>query len=162
MLNHLRGNQLLLTIMAVYAVYVFIGYMTPRPYISSIVGILSLGAGVFMFSRYARAAWDVLWNRERAPYGAHDAVLGAAELALGMVYSGLFRLSWNYFGQPDTWSGTWYSSLGLFMIAKGAYRIALSPEDELPTSRLPRNVLTALFFGFALIVAYVAGATFGR
>lgn len=162
MVNHIRGNRLLLTLAAIYLAYFIVGFFTPRPYVSSIVGILALGAGVFMFGRYVTTAWKVLWWQERGAYGAHDAVLGAAELALGMIYSGTFRLVWNYFDQPDNWSGTWYSSLGLFMIAKGAYRIALSPTDDLQETRFPKDVITVLFFGFALVVAYVAGATFGR
>lgn len=162
MMQHIRGNRLLLTILLIYAVYIFVGHFTPRPYVSSIVGILSLGAGIFMFTRYAATAWDVLWNQERAQYGAHDAVLGAAELALGMIYSGMFRLLWNYFEQPDTWSGTWFSSLGLFMIAKGAYRVALSPSEDLPTHRFPKDFWTIVMILFAMIIAYVAGATFGR
>lgn len=162
MVNHIRGNRLLLTLAAIYLAYIFVGFFTPRPYVSSIVGILTLGAGVFMFGRYAVTAWKVLWWQERGAYGAHDAVLGAAELALGMIYSGTFRLLWNYFEQPENWSGTWYSSLGLFMIAKGAYHIAISPTDDLPETRFPKDFITVLFFGFALITAYVAGATFGR
>lgn len=162
MIQHIRGNRLLLTILTVYAIYVFVGHFTPRPYMSSIVGIMSFGAGVFMFVRYAGTAWNILWNQERGKYGAHDAVLGAAELALGMIYSGLFRLMWIYFDQPDSWSGTWFSSLGLFMIAKGAYRVALSPSDDLPVHRFPKDFWTIVFILFAVILAYVAGATFGR
>lgn len=162
MMQHIRGNRLLITILGVYLAYMTVGYFTPKPYISSIVGILALGAGVFMFIRYASTAWSILWYQERGKYGAHDAVLGAAELSLGMIYSGLFRLLWNYLGQPDHWSGTWFSSLGLFMIAKGAYRVALSPSDDLPTQGFPKDFWTIVFCLFAVMLAYVAGATFGR
>jgi hypothetical protein len=115
-----------------------------------------------MFSRYAVKAWDVIWNQERGRYGAHNAVVGAAELGLGMVYSGMYRLVWNYYGQPDTWAATWFSSLGLFMIAKGAYRIAISPSDELQAQRFPEGFWTVVMWLFAIMLAYVAGATFGR
>lgn len=162
MIEHIRGNRLLLTLILVYAGYVCVGMFTPRPYISSVVGILALLAGLFMFSRYANKAWDIVWNRERGEYGAHNAVLGAAEFALGMVYSGMYRLVWNYFDNPESWSGTWYSSLGLFMIAKGAYRVAMSPTDELAVNGFPKDFWTILACLFALMLAYVAGATFGR
>lgn len=162
MTRHIRGNWLLITLVTIYVSYVLIGHYTPRPYISSVVGIMSLIAGLFMFGRYARTAWDILWNRERGSYGAHNAVLGAAELSLGMVYSGMYRLVWNYFEQPDTWTGTWYSSIGLFMIAKGAYRMALSPTDDLPTHKFPEGFWTVALWLFGLMIAYVAGATFGR
>lgn len=162
MMQHIRGNWLLITLAVVYAAYIGIGMITPRPYMSSIVSIMALMAGVFMFSRYAGKAWDILWKGERGEYGAHNAVLGAAELALGMVYSGMFRLTWNYYGQPDTWSSTWFASLGLFMIAKGAYRIAISPTDDLKAQKLPEGFWTLLMWLFAIMIAYVAGATFGH
>lgn len=162
MTSHIRGNWLLLTLVTVYAAYVLVGHYTPRPYISSVVGIASLIAGLFMFFRYARTAWDIIWNQERGAYGAHNAVLGAAELASGMIYSGSYRLVWNYFGQPESWTGTWFSSLGLFMIAKGAYRVALSPTDDLPSHRFPEGFWTIVLWLFGLMIAYVAGATFGR
>jgi len=162
MMQHLRGNWLLISIVVIYTVYVLIGSFTPRPYISSVVGIMALMAGLFMFARYAGAAWRILWHHERGAFGAHQAGLGAAELGLGMVYSGMYRLVWNYFDQPNTWSGTWFSSLGLFLIAKGAYRVALSPTDELRTDRFPEGFWTVVLWIFGLICAYVAGATFGR
>lgn len=161
MIRHIQGNWLLFTLVVVYAAYVVIGMVTPRPYMSSVVAIMALLAGLFMFGRYAVKAWDIIWNQERGLYGAHNAVLGAAELALGMVYSGMFRLIWNYYGQPDNWSATWFSSLGLFMIAKGAYRVALSPSDDLQTQRFPEGFWTVVMWLFGLMIAYVAGATFG-
>lgn len=162
MMQHIRGNWLLISLAVIYAAYVVIGHFTPRPYISSVVSIMALMAGTFMFARYAGAAWRVLWKHERGAFGAHQAVLGAAELGLGMVYSGMYRLVWNYYGQPDSWAATWFSSLGLFMIAKGAYRIALSPTDDIPTHRFPEGFWTIILWLFGLICAYVAGATFGR
>jgi len=162
MIDHIRGNRLLLTLVGVYTAYVLFGYFTPRPYMSNVVGILALIAGLFMFARYAGKAWDIVWNRVRGEYGAHDAIVGAAEFAGGMIYSGMYRLVWNFFDQPDAWTGTWFSSLGLFMIAKGAYRVALSPTDELPIHRLPKDFFTIMVILFAIMIAYVAGATFGH
>jgi len=162
MMRHVRGNWLLITLAVVYAAYVCVGILTPRPYMSSIVGIMALAAGLFMFTRYASKAWDILWNQERGQYGAHNAVLGAAEVALGIVYSGMYRLVWNYYGQPDTWQATWFSSLGLFMIAKGAYRVAISPAEELQSHRMPEGFWTVVMWLCGLMIAYVAGATFGH
>ena len=161
MIQHLRGNRLLLTLAIVYAAYIVVGSITPRPYMSSIVGIAGTMAGLFMFSRYAGKAWGIVWKQERGQYGAHDAILGAAEVALGITYSGLFRLAWIWYGQPDSWVSTWFSSLGLFMIAKGAYRIAISPNEDLAPNHYPDGFWTVLMWLFMVMVAYVAGATFG-
>lgn len=161
MTQHIRGNWLLISLAVVYAAYVCVGMMTPRPYISSVVGIMATLAGAFMFSRYAGKAWDILWNRERGMYGAHNAVLGAAEFSLGLVVSGLYRLAWNYFDQPLAWSGTWVSSLGLFMIAKGAYRMAISPSDDIAQTKFPDGFWSVVIWLFGLMVAFVAGTHFG-
>ena len=107
-MKHIRGNWLLLRIAVVYALYVAIGVAVPRPYIFSIVSILATIGGTVLFARYAREAWRIVWNQERGSYGAHHAVLGAAEVGLGLMYMGLFRLTFNYFGQPDTWQATWF------------------------------------------------------
>lgn len=162
MISHIRGNWLLLSMVIVYTVYGVVGSFTPCPYMSSVVGIMALMAGLFMFIRYAGAAWRVLWNHERGENGAHQAILGATELGFGMVYSGMFRLVWNYFDQPDSWVGTWFASLGLFIIAKGAYRVALSPSDNILTHRFPEGFWTIVMWLFGLMLAYIAGATFGR
>lgn len=160
--RHIQGNWLLFTLVIVYSAYVAVGMVTPKPYMSSIVGIMAFAAGAFMFMRYASKAWDIVWKQERGQYGAHNAVLGATELAAGMVYSGMFRLAWNYYGQPDSWVGTWFSSLGLFMIAKGAYRVAISPAEDLQAHKFPEGFWTVVMWLFGLMIAYVAGATFGR
>lgn len=162
MMQHIRGNWLLITLAVVYTAYVVVGTFTPRPYMSSIVGIMATLAGVFMFFRYAGKAWDVIWKQERGQYGAHDAVLGATEVALGIVYSGMYRLVWNYYDQPDAWAATWFSSLGLFMIAKGAYRMAISPSEDLVPQRFPEGFWTVVMWLFGLMIAYIAGATFGN
>lgn len=161
MIQHLRGNRLLLTLAIVYAAFIGVGLITPRPYMSSIVGVVATMTGAFMFSRYAGKAWDIIWNQERGKYGAHDAILGAAEMALGVVYSGLFRLTWTWYGQPDSWQATWFSSLGLFMIAKGAFRIAISPNEDIAPNRMTEGVWTVMMWLFVVMVAYIAGATFG-
>ena len=160
MIDHIRGNRLLITLVIIYVAYVGIGWFTPRPYISSVVGILSLMAGTFMFARYAGKAWDILWKQERGKYGAHNAILGATELALGMCYSGMYRLIWNYYGSPETWSGTWFSSLGLFLVAKGAYRMAISPTDDINPHNFPDGFWNVVLWVFAIIIAFIAGTHF--
>lgn len=161
MIKHIRGNWLLISLTVVYASYIAIGWVTPRPYISNIVAIMALIAGAFMFSRYAGKAWDILWYRERGPYGAHDAVLGAAELSLGAVYSGMYRLVWNYFEQPEPWVGTWFSSLGLFMIAKGMYRMYRSPVEGASEIGFPDGFWNVAMWVIGLMLAFIAGTHFG-
>lgn len=159
-MNHLRGNWLLFRILAVYAVYVSIGLILPRPHLFNAVAILAAIGGTVLFARYAREAWRILWNQERASYGAHHAVLGAAEVGLGLMYMGLFRLVWNWFEQPDSWSATWFSSLGLFMVAKGVFRQGTSPGEGSLLIGLPQRFWIWLLWAVCLILAFLAGTHF--
>lgn len=129
-MKHLQGNWLLFRIDAIYAAYVLVGVSVPRPLMFNAVAILATIGGTVLFARYSREAWKILWDQERGKYGAHHAVLGAAEVGLGLMYMGLFRLTWNYFDQPDSWFATWFSSLGLFMVAKGTFRQGHIPSRD--------------------------------
>lgn len=159
-MKHLRGNWLLFRIVVIYALYVAIGIATPRPYMFNVVAILAAVGGTVLFARYSREAWRILWNQERGSYGAHHAVLGAAEVGLGLMYMGLFRLVWNWFGQQDEWSATWFSSLGLFMVAKGTFRQGTSPGEDMILAGLPRRFWNWLLWFVCLMLAFLAGTHF--
>lgn len=161
MINHLRGNWLLLSLIGVYAMFVLVGELTPRPYLAGAVGVMAFLSGMLMFLSYASKAWDILWNRERGPYGAHNAILGGAEFSLGLVVSGGARLAWYYFERPEAWSGHWILSLGLFMVAKGAFRMAISPTDDSLTPRFPEGLWYAVLWMVGLVVAFLAGRFVG-
>jgi hypothetical protein len=159
-MKHLRGNWLLGRIILIYALYVGIGLAVPRPHMFSAVAILATIGGTILFARYAREAWQIIWNQERGAYGAHHAVLGATEVGMGLMYLGLYRLVWNQFGQPDTWQATWFSSLGLFMVAKGVFRQGTSPSDDLLLGGLPRRFWNWLMISVGLMLAFLAGMHF--
>lgn len=161
-MNHLRGNWLLFRILLFYGLYIGVGLIIPKPYLFSIVSILATVGGIVLFARYAPEAWRILWQQERGQYGAHHAVLGAAEVGLGLMYMGLFRLTWNYFGQPDSWQATWFSSLGLFMIAKGVFRQGMSPNEDALLIGLPRKFWNIFLFAVSMLLAFIAGSYFSR
>jgi hypothetical protein len=159
-MQHLRGNWLLFRILLVYAAYATVGSLVPRPYIFNAVAILAAIGGTVLFARYSREAWRILWDQERGKYGAHHAVLGAAEVGLGLMYMGLFRLVWNYFGQPEAWQTTWFSSLGLFMVAKGTFRQGTSPGDDALVAGLPYRFWNWLLWSVCIMLAFLAGTHF--
>lgn len=161
-MKHLRGNWLLFRIVATYTAYVGIGMLAVRPDVFNAVAIFATIGGTVLFARYARESWKILWNQHRGAYGAHHAILGAAEVGLGLMYMGLFRLIWNHFHQPDAWQATWFSSMGLFMVAKGTFRQGTSPVDDTRLIGLPRRFWNWLLLAVCIMIAYVAGATFGR
>lgn len=156
-MESIRNNRLLLQVLIVYTLYILVGWSLQRPLASSATGILSLMVGVVFAMRYTVPAYRILFLRERGEYGAHNSILGACEISYGMIYSGLFRLFWIYFERPETWSSTVWSSLGLFMIAKGAFRLAISPSQEVELPNFPANFLYVIMWIFGLILAFVAG-----
>lgn len=155
-----RGNWLLLQVALIYAGYAAMAFFVPRPYVASAVSILALMAGFLLLSRYIGKALDILLRMERGEFGGHNSILGATEMSSGVVYSGMFRLLWVYFGQPETWVSTGLSSLGLFMIAKGAYRLALSPGEVEDPHKFPSWFWSRLLWIFGLIIAFLLGTHF--
>lgn len=161
MLENLRGNWLFFRVLAIYTVYAIIGCLVERPIMFNLVAMAATVGGIILFGKYAKEAWRILWKKERGSYGAHHAVLGAAEVGLGLMYMGMFRLVWNYFDQPLTWQATWFSSLGLFMVAKGVIRQGTSTGEDAIVIGLPRRFWTWLVLAVCLIAAFFAGTTFG-
>lgn len=160
MIEHIRGNWLLLSLMMIYGLFALVGEITPKPYLAFAVGIMAFLSGAFMFVNYAPKAWDILWRKERGKYGAHNAILGGAEFSLGLVVSGGGRLLWYYFDRPEAWSGSWPLSLGLFMVAKGSFRMAISPTDETLSPRFPEGFWAFVLWVSGLVVAFIAGTHF--
>jgi hypothetical protein len=161
-MNHLRGNWLLFRIIAIYAAYVVLGaWVVSWPHMFNLVALFATIGGIVLFARYAREAWHILWDKERGRYGSHHAVLGAAEVGLGLIYMGLFRLVYNYFEQPDAWRATWFSSFGLFIVAKGVFRQGTSPDEDLLLAGLPRRFWNIILMAICVMVAFAAGTQFG-
>lgn len=162
----LKGNWLLWQILGVYAVFLVAGdFVIPKPFMSSGTAIMALIAGALMAMRYAGTAAEILLSGRRGEYGAHNAVLGAAEFAFGLVYSGIYRLAFVYFNQPHSWLSSVWGAVGLFMIAKGCFRLAISPDDVTPGHRFPEGFKMIALWVFGLVIAFVAGthfASFGQ
>lgn len=156
-------NWLLVKAIAILVSYCIVGYFTPKPYISSVTGMFAIMIGGMMFFRYIETAYEILVKQRRGESGGgHIAILGATAVGFGLVYSGLFRIIWNYFESPLDWAGTSTSTFGLFMIVLGSLLIARAPEAVSGPSKFPtgfwRN--TIILMGF--IVAFVAGMHFSN
>lgn len=158
----IRGNWLLWRVIMIYAIFMIVGqYFIPRHAISNATAVCALIAGAVMAARYSGEAYRVLFKEKRGNNGAHSAILGVAEFGYGLVYSGAYRLLWNHMGQPDAWVGTVWSSLGLFAIAKGAYRLAVTPDEVTPVHRFPEGFKMVALLAFGLIVGMVIGTNLG-
>lgn len=156
-----KGNWLLWQVIAVYAAYIAAGVLVvPRPYMSSGTAIAAMISGLLLAMRYSGLALQILLQGKRGEHGAHDAVLGAAELAYGLIYSGLFRLAYVYYGQPESWRSTVWGALGLLAIAKGCFRMFISPDEVVPGHRFPEGLKMALLWSVGLVIAFIAGANF--
>jgi hypothetical protein len=158
----LRGNWLLWQVVIIYAAYIIVGvFVVPRPYMSSGTAIASMIAGSLLAMRYGGLAAQILLQGKRGDHGAHDAVMGAAELAIGLIYSGIFRLAYVYFGEPESWRSTVWGALGLLAVAKGCFRMFISPDEVVPGHRFPEGMKMALLWSVGLVIAFIAGANFG-
>lgn len=157
-----KDNWVLWQIVFVYGVFILIGqYIVQRPAISNATAVAALIAGAVMAARYSGEAYRILFKEKRGKNGAHYAILGVAEFGYGLVYSGCYRLLWNHMGQPDAWVGTVWSSLGLLMIAKGAFRLAITPDEVTPVHRFPEGFKMVALLAFGLIVGIVIGTNLG-
>lgn len=153
-------NWLLFRAIAVLISYCAVGSFSPKPYFSSVIGMFAIMMGGMMFVRYMRASYEILVNERRGEFGGHIAVLGAASIGFGLVFSGLFRILWGYYGSPPEWTGTSISSFGLFMIVLGSYLIAKAPEAAQVRHKFPTALWQNAIIIMAIIAAFVAGTHF--
>jgi hypothetical protein len=159
----IKGNWLLWQVIAVYVAYIAVGvFLVPKPFMSSGTAIAAMIAGCLLLLRYGALALQILLQSKRGDRGAHDAILGAAELAAGLVYSGVFRLAYVYFREPESWRSNVWGALGLLAIAKGCFRMFVSPDEVAPGHRLPDGLKMALLWAVGLVVAFIAGTNFDR
>ncbi len=155
-------NPLLRNGIVLLLLYVMMGVTVPNPYVSSAMSLLSLMAGVAMFSRYAETSYEILFKGERSSGGGHLAVLGASIQSAGVIYSGLFSLIWIYYGQPPEWTGTAVSSFGRGLVAVGFWMMTVSVDDPTVPSKYPSGFWRMVFIACAIVVAFVAGTHFSN
>jgi hypothetical protein len=159
-MKNLFRNQMLLQVIAVYSIYIIVGYFVERPYVAVGTSILGLIVGIIFAFRYTVPAYRVLILQERGEYGGHNSILGATEMAYGMVYCGVFKLLWIHFNHPESWTSTMASSLGLFMLVKGAFRLVISPKEAIDTHPFHYRYISITMWVIGIIVAFIAGSYF--
>jgi len=154
-------NWLLIRAIGILVAYCIIGFLTPKPYVSSIIGMGALMVGGMMFVRYVETCYEIVVKQLRSKEGGgHIAILGAGSVGFGLVYSGMFRVIWSYFGSPPEWTGTALSSFGLFMMVLGSYLIARAPDAVQVRSRFPSGFWQKTGVLMLIILAFVAGTHF--
>lgn len=153
-------NRLLVAAVASLAFYWIVGPLIPKPFVANTMSLLSIGAGILLFSRYAETSYHILFRQERSEEGSHYAVLGATLAAMGIAYSGLFSLIWVYFGEPVTWSSTAMSSFGRGLVAVGFFAMAVSFDTVKVNGSYPKGFWRAICTMFAIVLAFVAGTHF--
>lgn len=159
-MKRIYKNKLLIHAILIFGTYWAVAFVSPNPYVSSAMSLLSLMAGFLMFGRYVSTSYDILINGERSEVGSHYAILGATTVAAGLIYSGMFSLMWIYFQQPPHWTGTAVSSFGRGMIALGLWLMAISPDSLSHGAKFPNGFWRATLVVMAIIIAFVAGTHF--
>lgn len=149
----IRGNPLLYQILLTYAAFWIAAYFMDKPWLANIVTMIALAAGVSLCWRYTLKSISIILFKERGDYGAHNAVLGTAEIGVGLMWGGIYRVFYyNVLDNPQAWTGSGWAIFSLFLIAKGVLRVAISPSTLGEDFKLPENTLQigSLLIGAAL------------
>ena len=154
----IKGNWLLLQIVVVYTAFWILGSMVERPFLSNLISILATIAGIGLAWRYLPQSYRIVFQMVRGENGAHHAIVGVAEFALGLIWQGIYRLVWHSSGRPEEWAGTAFASFGLFLVVKGVIRLVVSPSTIGEDVRLPEGTINFL----AILVAVILGVVIGR
>lgn len=155
----LWGNPLLYQILTVYAAFWIVASVADKPWLANIVTVLALIAGAFLCFRYVPRSLSIILKGERGEYGAHNAVLGTAEVGVGLLWGGIYRVFYyNVFDDPQSWTGSGIAIFSLFLISKGVLRVAWSPSTLGEDYKLPENSLQV----GSLILGVVIGAIIGK
>lgn len=154
------SNRLLSYCILFLVLYWTFAPIIPKPFVSNAMSLLSIGASILLFSRYAETCYHIIFHQERSEEGSHYAVLGATLAALGVLYSGFFSLLWVYFGQQNEWSASAFSSFGRGLVAIGFFSMAVSYDTVKVNGSYPKGFWRAVLTMFAIVLAFVAGTHF--
>lgn len=152
-------NPLLVFTVAALAAYWSIGWYVPNVIFSVAFSVLSFLMGAAISRVYGEAFFNVLFRRERSGEGdgAHLGVLGVFSIALSFIWSGVFTLTWNLMGQPDTWLGTPPSNFSRLLLIAGCVSLYFAPSVTKQRVSIP----SVAWLVIALATAASAGLAVG-
>lgn len=157
-MHRITGNSLLFGILLVLMVYVVISIIVPSPVFAVGMSVMLMLSAAIVCRTYLPTTYDIVVNKLR--HGAdnsHLVVFGISLLALGAIYTGVYGVSWEYWGRPAEWVGTWYSRLGQLMNISGFLCLAFSPDFSAGPPKLKNSIIVAVLFIVSVCAAYVAG-----
>jgi len=154
-MSKIVGNNLLLVIVGLLALYWGAGPFASGQFISSVASLILLVFGLLAFAQYFVPAYQVVVNRRRddIELGAHYAVLGNFAIATGVIWSGGYGMLWIWSGSPPGWSGTVFSNFGRYLIGAGMYALYVAPQ----ASGVGIQIKPRLWILGAVIVAFITG-----
>lgn len=157
-MHRITGNSLLLGILVVLVVYISISLIVPSPVFAVGISVmLMLSAGI-VCRQYLPTTYDIVVNKLRnGADNSHLVVFGISLLALGAIYTGFYGISWEYWGRPVSWVGTWYSRLGQLMNISGFLCLAFSPDFSAGPPKLKNAIIVAVLFMVSVAAAFIAG-----
>lgn len=161
-MRNIRDNRLLLVSLGLLVAYWVFAPMLPKPYVSSVMSLLSLLAGVLTFSRYVEQTYWIVWHGDRSAEGGHWAIYGAFLISVGTIWSGGYSLLWVYFGQPEAWTASAFSSFGRGLVAIGFWLMAFSPDASRIIAGYPVGFYRMLFMLASVLIAFIAGTHFSN
>lgn len=158
MINHIRGNTFLVSMICIHILYVAVGLSTERPFVFNVISILATIAGAYGVWVYSGKVYEVLWLRRRYDAGAHLKIVGVWNLACGALYAGLWRGAYISMGSPREWLMTWHSSYGWLFVMVGMFLVTVSRDAIEEGYPMPRAFWIILGGSLLFVLGVVAGS----
>ena len=163
MMRTIRANKILLGFVALNAAYFSFGFFPSGIWLTSFVSACLVVSGAMLAAASLPDAIDIAKKGEIGP--GELAVVAIFTIALGLTYSGVFSVLWNFSGRPHSWIGP-FSAYGRAMSGVGLLLMFLSPEATRQGIRPPKwwvmliGILMVAFLAFVFGISWSEQARF--
>lgn len=157
-MQRFRTNKILIGFVALNAIYFSFGFFPDGVWLTGFVSACLVVAGSMLAAASLPDAIDIVKKGEIGP--GELAVLAISTIALGLTYSGVFSVAWNFAGRPEAWIGP-ASSYGRAMASVGLFLLFLSPGATRAGIRPPRWWTIVLGILMIALLAFLFGISWG-
>lgn len=147
-----------LVIVLLTALYWLVFPLAPKPKGSDAIAIGAVCAGIFLVWQYSDTFFEILFKHERRL--GWVAILCVTGVGVGMITSGIYRLLWNRYGQPQEWVSSATATFGLAILMVSAFGLGFSHTLTKVDGNYPRGFWHSLLVALAIILAFVAGQNY--
>lgn len=146
----LSTNRLLSWGMGLFCLYWVTGYTFESLWYSVLISACLLVGSIMVAGRAVPDAISIVKQDQIGP--GELAVIALALLSIGGIWSGVFNITYSYYGRPHEWIGP-VSSFGRAMIAVALFVLFLSPDATRQGIKWPHWYI---LLGAAVFIATLA------